>query len=239
MKAFALVLAASVSFGFSTAGALAQAPASQTAPAAVATVLQDGETLEIHGRMRMEPGGRLHHVMVHTPTPYKVGRKTLRAIEMFSYNDYALLYAHKDEVVTAKGKVVTESVSPYYKNGLGLKLTSLTLLDGTDLLGAQKDAVVAPDTGIYKGEATLPADLAAPWTYQIDGKPDTRGLLHCSSNGGGDVVNCTCANGYKASGASAVSEGKTKPGDLLNPMAQFGVGDEAKAVTLSVTCARY
>ena len=201
---------------------------------APAVQLKADQALTVTGTLMMRPGGRLQFVTVKTAATYvsPVGNKPVHEIAVGNNHDYALLYAHRGETVTVMGKVWTNDASPYYRDGMVLMAEHIVTRGGVDLIGSSpKVERVAVDVGLYRATAILPADLAAPWRYQVNGTPDTRRMLSCSSNGGGDVVNCSCAEGFRV---TQVGPG----GELMGSDAQFAVGDEAKAAELSVTCSR-
>ena len=217
-------------------------PAAAGAQAGQPVRLKPDQQLTVTGTLTMRPGGRLQNVTVRTAQAYVPvfassvpdhthEGKPVHEIALADY-DYALLYAHRGQTVTVTGKLLTDDVSPYYRDGMRLEITQIRTVDGADLNRDRlKDAPVAADVGTYHAVAVLPADLAAPWRYTVDGKPDTHRMFSCSSNGGGDVVNCGCTDGFHA---TAVSPN----GSLMDGRTQFGVGDDARAATLSVTCSR-
>lgn len=213
--------------------------------------LHDGQQVTLTGRLVMEPQGRLQFVTVKTATayvpvfePYRGGNvrgDALHEIGLAGYRDYALLYGHRGQQVTVTGRLGIDNASPYYWRGTRLQIASLRLADGNDLLGAKKPAnePIAIDTGTYQAAVTLPADLAAPWVYTANGQPEREGrFLSCSSNGGGDVVNCFCAKGFHA--VAGHSGTASKPARMFRDgsTAQFDAGDDKHAIELSVTCSR-
>jgi hypothetical protein len=220
-------------------GTLAQACSAQSPSA---TQVKDGQQLTISGTLSMRPGGRLQFVTVTVPRMYAAGLgngasgKPTRDIALSGYHDYALLYRHRGEKVTVTGMMQTDEASPYYRDNMSLKATSIRTASGMDLLGTPKQSErVAADVGTYDASAILPADLASPWRYEIGNQPDTRGMFSCSSNGGGDVINCHCADGFHAITASASSNAT---GELMDGWAQFSLPDSDREVKLNVTCSR-
>ena len=225
---------------------------SPLAPAQQPVPLHNGQQLVLHGTLTMEPAGRLQYVTVKTSSAYQpvfqTGHGTqqpgeiLHEIGLAGYRDYALLYANRGKPVTVSGKVSTDDATPYFWHGTRLEVSSIRLADGRELLHPAPPApTVAVDTGTYRAKAVLPADLAAPWRYSFEGRADPQGLfLSCSSNGGGDVVNCFCAEHFHPVTADGEAKGARVRGRVFDDMrtAQFDVGDDARVVELTVTCSR-
>ena len=212
--------------------------------------LHDGQQVVLHGILTMEPAGRLQFVTVKTTASYvpvftedggkEVPGETLHEISLSGYFDYELLYAHRGQEVTVTGKMATDETTPYFWHGTRLQATSIVTMNGVDLRGKERGTQVAADVGLYRAEVTLPADLAAPWRYRLDGRPMTERYLSCSSNGGGDVVNCFCAQGFHPTETTSSIKDSVWQSKALSKMkmAQFGVGDEAREAVLSVMCSR-
>ncbi len=213
--------------------------------------LRDGQQVVLHGTLTMEPAGRLQFVTVKTTGSYvpvfkgEAGKEssgeTLHEIGLSGYADYALLYAHRGQQVTVSGKMGTDEATPYFWHGTRLQAASIRAADGVGLLGKAGATWLAADTGLYRAAVTLPQDLAAPWRYSVQGAPTQEGrYLSCSSNGGGDVVNCFCAQGFHPIETKAVVKDKVLQGEVFGDMrmAQFGVGDDARDAELSITCSR-
>ena len=221
----------------------------QTAP----TMLRDGQQVTLTGRLTMEPAGRLQFVTVKTEAAYMPVFKgdhgkeqpgeLLHEIGLAGYHDYTLLYAHRGQPVTVTGKLATDEATPYFFHGTRLQVSSIRLMNGTDLLQSRGPAreSIAADTGTYDAKAMLPADLAAPWVYSANGQQVEDGrFLSCSSNGGGDVVNCFCAKGFHAVSGQSNAGGTRAPARVFQDgsTAQFEAGDDKHTVELSVTCSR-
>lgn len=216
-------------------------------------VLRDGQQVTLTGRLVMEPQGRLQFVAVKTIAAFKPVFKgehgseqqgeVLHEVGIAGYSDYASIYQHRGQPVTVAGRLATDNVTPYFLHGTRLQATSIRLADGTELLHA-RSAVhepIAADTGTYQAAVMLPSDLSAPWLYSAGGSPVPEGrFLSCSSNGGGDVVNCSCADGFHPVSGSSAAGGRTTPARLFGNggTAQFEAGDDKQAVRLSVTCSR-
>lgn len=198
----------------------------------------------------MEPAGRLQVVTVKTADSYipmfaeKGGKgssgEPLHEISLSGYFDYGLLYAHRGQPVTVTGKMMTDDATPYFWHGTRLQAASVVTTNGVDLRGKERGTWVAADVGLYHAEVTLPADLAAPWHYRLEGKPTAENYLSCSSNGSGDVVNCFCAHGFHPTETTSSIKDSVWQSKALSEMkmAQFGIGDEAREAVLSVTCSR-
>ncbi len=222
-------------------GALCQTP----------VLLHDGQQLTLKGVLTPQPAGRLQFVVVRTtqfyvPVMHYDGAdhrgEPTRDIALSDYHDYAQLYAHRGETVTVTGVVSTDPASPYYLQNMRLGIRSIRGTHGENLLRTSSAAArVAVDTGTYRASALLPADPAAPWQYRVQGgSGNGDALLSCSSNGGGDVVNCYCADGFRPTEAVMLKAGNQSKGDLFpdGSLAQFGVGEDTAEVHLSVTCSR-
>ncbi len=213
--------------------------------------LHDGQQITISGDLTMEPEGRLQFVTVKTTSSYvpifvdenhnEVQGATLHEIGLSGY-DYRLVYAYRGQQVTVTGKMLTDEATPYFWRGTRLEVASLRTSDGVDLAARPLAKQAVPkDVTSYSAGATLHANLALPWTYQVKGKAVTTGTyLSCSSNGGGDVVNCFCADGFHPVQAGQLMQGARSKGQIYADMqmAQFDVGDDATEVHLNVTCSR-
>lgn len=214
-------------------------------PAQSPTTLREGQQVTLHGTLVMRPGGRLQFVAVHTTEAYlpMVGgreAKSTQELGLSNYHRYDLLYAHRGQAVIVRGTVSINDASPYYLHNVSLKVASIRLADGTELVGKPRTASrIAVDVGEYQASVALPADLEEPWQYRAQGSPDMeQRFLTCSSNGGGDVVNCFCADGFHPLHARSTTRGVDAQVLADMHMAQFGVGDDARRVELAVTCSR-
>ena len=215
--------------------------------------LRDGQQVTVTGHLTMEPAGRLQFVTVKTAEPYQPivqgengkGRPAgvTNEIGLSGYNRYELLYAHGGQAVTVSGTITTDSASPYYFHNALLKVTSIRLANGRDLIGTPRQEItLAAYVKTYHAMVLLPADLAAPWNYNPQSAPFRDGArsLACSSNGGGDVVNCFCVKGFHPTGGQSAAGGSRQEARLFpdGSTAQFDVGDDKHDVELSVTCSR-
>ena len=214
--------------------------------------LRDGQQLTLTGRLTMEPAGRLQFVTVKTTPAYvpmftgEGGGKdrpgeVLHEIGLAGYADYATLYAHRGQQVTVSGRLATDQATPYFWHGTRLQLRSIRSADGTDLLDprASSNEAIAVDMGTYQAQAVLPADPAAPWIYRANDRPEREGrFLTCSSNGGGDVVNCACAKGFHPVAGQSVAAGRQAAARLFGNEAQFQANDDRHAIELAVSCSR-
>jgi hypothetical protein len=216
--------------------------------------LTPDQQLTVSGVLTMQPAGRLQFVTVETDQAYvpvfsgpgaaqlQEG-KPAHEIALARYSNYGLLYQHRGERVTVTGTLRTDDASPYYRDGMRLDAEHIRTANGTELMGERPLPMhVAADVGLYDATVILPADLAAPWVYRVEGPAaDAEGMLRCSSNGGGDVVNCNCADGFRARSASTAIGGKTSSSSARKDesgWSQFEVGDEAVEVKLRLTCER-
>lgn len=214
--------------------AVAQMPATQH--------LYNGEHLVLQGRLKPVPRGRLQFMTIRTRDAFTnpgVVDQPFHEIALAGSLDYELLYRHRGETVTVSGTVAVDDASPYYLLGAVLHVNSILTAAGRDLSGYASATPMPPATRSYKAVAVLPADLAAPWTYRVEGRAeDTKGWLSCGSNGGGDVVNCFCADGFQPVHASSTTHGVTSQIFRDMHLAQFATGDGPVATELHVTCSR-
>ena len=220
------------------------------ATAQTPVLLHDGQQIVVRGTLSMRPAGRLQFVAVRTAQAYlpvvrsENGKEDptepVHEIGLSGYHSYRLLYAHRGQPVTVVGKLMTDSASPYYLHNASLAASSIRLADGTQLLGTSRpEARIAVDVGQYQANVVLSADLAQPWQYSAHGSPDPeQRFLSCSSNGGGDVVNCSCAKDFKALHAVSSTRDVTAQVFEDSYTAQLGVGDDARRMELSITCSR-
>jgi hypothetical protein len=206
--------------------------------------LRSGQAVTLHGTLQLESQGRLQFVTVKTKEAYVpiLGKdrkgEVLHEIAFSGYHRYDLLAAHRGQSVTVTGKMMTDVASPYYYRNASLLASSIRLQDGTELAGESRSQAIAADVGVVRVTVTLPADLTAPWTYDGAAFSDSQRPATCSSNGGGDVVNCYCPLNFHATQATMTSEGKEKPAQSMGQMAQFAVGVEARTVVLRLSCTR-
>lgn len=209
------------------------------------SVLHNGQQITLRGTLVMRPGGRLQFAAVATAGAYITRdmsrmQTAIHELGLSGYNRYDMLYAHRGQAVTVRGTVITNDASPYYLRGASVKVSSIRLANGTDVMGSpHATGHIAVDVGQYRASVVLPADLAQPWQYSAHGAPDTeQQFLSCGSNGGGDVVNCSCAQGFHALHAESSTRGVSTHVFGESQTAQFGVGEQARRVELSVTCSR-
>ena len=215
-------------------------------------LLRDGQQVTLTGRITMEPAGRLQFVTIKTAKSYQPmvsedartehPADATNEIGLSGYNRYDLLYPHRGQAVTVTGTIMTDSASPYYFHNVSLKASSIRLANGDDLIGTPRHEITfTADVKEYRALAELHADLAAPWSYNPRSAPSRDAYsLSCSSNGGGDVVNCFCAKGFHPIAGQSAGRDIRKAAVLFHDgsLAQFETGDDKLAVELSVTCSR-
>lgn len=181
--------------------------------------LKDGQQIEVRGRLKIAFKGWRSSLILETGRSYLViapdeGTARVRSIELNS-SDESLLAKHAGELVTAKGHMQNELLSPYYFNGAMLMADTVTLSDGTVV--RHREPVEPP---------RLPATLTS-YLYTVKqlpnhfdsegeavdlttGKPmpaeSQKGLGGCSLNGAADLMNCGCAEGFKAVRAGVVRQ---------------------------------
>ena len=231
-------------FLLATVTGMLAAPAQQPIP------LHNGQNVTLHGTLTMQPSGRLQFVTVRTQETYvplvqtehggaETSAEPTAEVSLAGYHSYRFMYAHRGQNVVVTGKMLTDDVTPYFFHATRLELQTMALSDGTKvLLPRATTRRVLPAVRGYRAKVILLADLAKPWRYSVGHKQDVSGqYLSCDSNGGGDVVNCFCTNGFHPvhSHSSSGVDGRIFA-DMQ--MAQFGVGDDARRVELSVTCSR-
>jgi hypothetical protein len=109
-----------------------------------------------------------------------------------------------------------EPVSPYYYNGVAVQAETVRLANGK-VLSAQKDegkALVLPaEISLYYAQVTfLPRQASYTYTaWDANWKPlaSANGLISCSLNGSGEVLNCFCdANGFEAAKGGTIRNGR-------------------------------
>jgi hypothetical protein len=159
----------------------------------------------------------------------------------------AALAANAGALATVQGSVMLNPYSGYYLNGVAVLAEAVTLADGTVLHKGVAPQLSPP---VSRYLATVILDPAAPtWLRSAIELPSghplhPRGLDGCSLNGAGDLLNCSCIEGFTATRAGRVSTTTTSAATTRLPriddgLAQIPLPDAAlHPFTVQVLCTR-
>jgi hypothetical protein len=220
--------------------------------------LVDGRPFTVTGKLEIQFSGWRSTLLVQTNKSYtadfgeEADTKRVREIELNTEGNGNVLAKHAGETITASGHLQLEGVSSYYWNGVMLMADAVTLADGTVLRKPQQKQhqVPADVRGFLYTVFMVPKQFT--WRHEAvdlrDGHqlpdPDVAG---CSLNGGADILNCFCADGFIPVRAGVVDR-RVSPANLeripaaelpLPGMAQFGIPEDAiRPMTVQVACKR-
>jgi hypothetical protein len=195
----------------------AQEPSPATPPAAAPAPsplpskphLKDNQpfTLKAEMQNKYKGWGRYSTLPLETKTIADLGdqgAKYVKAIELRCEGNNALLLQHSGETVEATGKLHMDGASPYYWNGVVLQADTVKLADGTVLQAHPAEPVKAP-AGVESYLVTVTMQPhKANWPHEtVDlaagkklPKQDLATYDGCNLNGGGDMLNCSCVDGF-------------------------------------------
>ncbi|MDR3724225.1 MAG: hypothetical protein P4K83_07025 [Terracidiphilus sp.] len=183
--------------------------------------LRDGASFKVSGTLQLKHSGYSSYLLIETGHSYqavfdKDDRRKVHEIGIYMSGQHDMLRHHLGEHITAEGKLMLEPVSPYYYNGVAVQAETVRLTDGK-ILSAQKDARKAPvlptEISRYYAQVTfLPRSASYTYTaWNANWTPlvSANGLLSCSLNGSGELLNCFCdANGFEAAKGGTIKSGR-------------------------------
>jgi len=219
--------------------------------------LVDGSQVTVQGRLAIEHRGWSTYLVIKTAAPYRAmfdpnesTPKIVHEIGLTLTWQGEALAAEAGKSVTAGGKVQLEPVSPYYWNGALLVADRVSLADGR-VLKPMADPVVPGGVKRYLATVTFVPGKFSRMRSAVDlgtnaPLPDAR-VDGCSLNGGGDVLNCSCVDGFAPTQSGVVPRALTvgeitqlRKANLISAdMAQLGIPEDAThPFTVQVVCAR-
>ncbi len=168
--------------------------------------LKDGQPFHAHGQLQAKYRGWQRFLLLQLDRPSLAdfgpasAQKPITALELRAPGQSSTLAEHVGEQVEATGTLQLDNVSPYYWNGVALLAQSVTLPGGAVLTSQRVQPRVPADTEFYTVTlAMVPHQFE--WRRDAhdietgDPLPDPD-LDGCSLNGGGDIMNCLCIQGF-------------------------------------------
>jgi len=222
-------------------------------------LLHDGEPFAVHGRLEPRYRGWHRYLIVRLDHGYladfgkDVGTKKVNELELNLNEGRLVLTDYVGKNIEARGTLQLEGVSPYYWNGVMLMAKDVKLEGGPTILSNASSYVDPMPAAVTSYIVTIymkPQQMRWPQNA-VD--LTTGQLLHadpgnCGLNGGGDVMNCLCVDGFRPIRAGVVKKAYGPKDWRLVPeaetpltgMAQFVLDDpDATAPqTVQVVCQR-
>lgn len=178
--------------------------------------LKDGQSFRAHGQLRTQYRGWQRFLLLQLDRPALADfgshspLKPVTAIELRAPGEAVTLAEHVGEQVEAAGTLQIDDVSPYFWNGVALLAGTVRLPGGTVLQSERRQPRVPADTDFYTVTvAMVPHQFE--WRREAhdletgDLLPDAA-IDGCSLNGGGDVMNCLCIQGFTPVRAGVVPQ---------------------------------
>jgi hypothetical protein len=159
-----------------------------------------------------------------------------------------LLSSFVGRSVTATGKVQLEAVSPYYLNGVFLMADSVNVLEGKTLQQVEFRPISLTVPKYMANVTLIPHQYV--WKHRVwdpvtSHNLSTQNLSGCGLNGGGDVVNCFCIDGYGPTRIGSAEAGHKLTLDAVTEdFAKLGFGqteideDATQPWIIQVECTR-
>jgi hypothetical protein len=180
--------------------------------------LVDGAKITVEGTLAVEREGYKSFLVVKTGAPYVAvfgpqDRRVVREIWVTLAGENDALRRYIGQTATVSGKVQLEPNSPHYFNGTLILAESVRIGSGVLLVPATEAKPAAPPVELkgYSVEVTL-SKLGQfsyeGWDANGHSLAAVKGLLSCGLSGGGDVVNCACADGFKPRGIGRIESGR-------------------------------
>ncbi|MBS1814456.1 MAG: hypothetical protein JSS87_06240 [Acidobacteria bacterium] len=215
-----------------------------TLMSAQTSVVKDKQHVRVSGVVEIRGGPNKFFYVLKVPRSYTLafskeegGPRLTQEIAFAVPNKLRdQLITHIGEEVTVEGEMWLEPTSPYYWNGNMVQTTAITLANGSVLRTAQRETCTKPDED-YTVRVTIPT-TAASWHYEAVQKSTQTKLIgnvaSCSTNGGGDVINCFCAEGFMPTSLALRSGKRQDEGQIFTDMsmAQIGIDEDRKATAI-------
>jgi len=210
--------------------------------------LHDQSQVSVTGTLKVEWRGWRRCLFLKTPVPYRLifdpqesSPRQTSEIEITLQGQGNDLAQYAGQTLVANGKLQLEAVSPYYCNGAMIIAHDVALPNGPALHAKPSSTNIPASIEKYVASATLIP--RSNWKFSAQGSSGsslgTENLAGCSLNGGGDVLNCYCVQGFKPVSGHSISVGMRSQGEDQGGFLQFGLDEEAKhAVTINVECVR-
>ena len=232
---------------------------SRAAEANQPTRLTDGMPFSVRGKLQIKFRGWASYLVVALDHRYLAdfgGSEPVlpvTTVELRSAGNWKRLTPHIGEDVQAEGKLQIDPASPYYWNGVILMAATVQLADGTILRPeAFKAAILPSNLERYVVTVTMLPNTVN-WPHQavdLDTGKQVPGedLDGCALNGGGDVLNCGCVEGFRPVRAAVVAHSHgpadwrslPMPDMIDSNTAQLGLpdADATSRQTYQVVCER-
>jgi hypothetical protein len=210
--------------------------------------LHDKSQVNITGTLRVEWRGWRRCLFLKAPAPYRLmfdaqesSPRQVSEIEIMLPGQGDDLVQYAGRTLTANGNLQFDPVSPYYCNGAIIIAKDVSLPNSKSLPARSKDTAVP--ASIEKYVASVILIPRSNWKFSAQNPSGsslgTQNLAGCSLNGGGDVLNCYCVQGFKPVRGHSITEAVQSEGEDLDGFFQFELDEEAKhQVTINVECVR-
>ena len=212
--------------------------------------VKQGQETTISGQLSIKSHGWQRFFVLQTQIHYSLDLDPLEDGPITRHEIAFYLSGRTEEVerlagqsVTVAGPLALNGSSPYYWNGTMLQAHRLESASGLVLLAKQK----SPDADAWRdGPKTfvavikmLPNKMLPQYSLlSVSSQAGPIQGFSCGVNGGGDLLNCSCPDGYEASRVGKVSNGRfvhTSRVDVL----QLDIGeDSTRPVTVAAECTR-
>lgn len=206
--------------------------------------LHDQSQVSVTGTLKVEWQGWRRCLFLKTPAPYRLmfdpqesSPRQASEIEITLEGQGDDLAQYAGRTLVANGKLQLEAVSPYYCNGAMIIAKDVSLPNGKSLLARPSDTAVPASIEKY---ALTPRSNWRFSAQDASGRSlGAKNMAGCSLNGGGDVLNCFCAEGFKPVSGYSITGRTRDEGEDQGGFFQFGLDEEAKhPVTINVECVR-
>jgi len=246
-------------FGTILCGAVCVA---QVAPLNVVPLV-DGATVTIHGQLQIVFRGFRSFFVVKTVTPYRLmfdpsesEPSVVNEIPVLLTGNSEQLGVLKGKQIAVTGKIQLEAVSAYYLNGIFLMADSVQASDGIKIVPKEYKRPVITVSQYMASVTMVPNQWQRryhAWDPATSLTISTEDLSGCGLNGGGDVVNCFCIDGYHATRIGTARPGQKvmlqdvkkqwQDSGLLPEQyegyGQVGIDEDARqSVVIQVECTR-
>lgn len=204
--------------------------------------LRDGEPFAVRGRLESRYRGWHRYLIVQLDHGYladfgrDVGTKEINELELNVKDGWLALTDYVGKNVEARGTLQIEGVSPYYWNGVMLTAKDVKLEGGLAILpnaslnvDPMPAAVTSYIVTIYMKPQQMrwPQDAVDLTTGRQLSQADPGS---CGLNGGGDVMNCFCADGLRPIRAGVVKKAYRSEEWRLVPAVETPLTDMAQFV---------
>lgn len=212
--------------------------------------LKNGQEVHLSGRLVMKGYNWNRFFVLQIAKPHKImfdkedgGPTDSSQIGFYLSGQTAAVEKHVGEEITVEGKLQLNQTSPYYWEGTMIQAHSVNLGSDTKLLSkpeAQDQSWPDGPDRFIAIITMLPNRMEPQYSTlkeNVISKAAPRGF-GCGVNGGGDMLNCRCPEGYTGSHTGKIKNGQfiaLQSDTVLQPV----IGENAKrSVTVAAECIR-